>query len=97
MIRSYRSKLVASFLGVTLLLLVLLGIVGYSYYKFTYLSNLETRLTREAYLVADMTRFRAGDGPALRSYSDICTTAARDSATRVTIIDSRGWCWGIQR
>ena len=90
MIRSYRSKLVASFLGVTLLLLVLLGIVGYSYYKFTYLSNLETRLTREAYLVADMTRFRAGDGPALRSYSDICTTAARDSATRVTIIDSRG-------
>lgn len=90
MIRSYRSKLVASFLAVTLLLLVLLGSVGYSYYKNTYLANLETRLTREAYLVADMTRFRAGDGWAQRSYSDICTAAARDSATRVTIIDSRG-------
>ena len=90
MIRSYRSKLVASFLAVILLLLVLLGSVGYSYYKTTYLSNLESRLTREAYLVADMTRFRAGDGPALRSYTDICMTAARDSATRVTIIDSQG-------
>ncbi len=90
MIRSYRSKLVTSFLAIILLLLVLLGSVGYSYYKTTYLSNLESRLTREAYLVADMTRFRAGDGPALRSYSDICITAARDSATRVTIIDSQG-------
>jgi len=90
MIRSYRSKLLVAFLVLVAVLLSLLGGLGYLNFKNYYLANLESRLTKEAYLVADMTQYRASGASARRTYQDICVTAARDSDTRVTIIDSAG-------
>ena len=90
MFKSYRAKLVAAFLAVIALLLILLGGLGYVNFKNYYLSNLEARLTQEAYLVADMTQYRAGETTTSRSYQDICKAAAKDSANRVTIINKEG-------
>lgn len=89
MIKSYRSKLVAAFLAVITLLLMLLGGLGYSNYKKLYLESMEARLTQEAFLVAEITNF-LDIGQTSRSYQQICLSAARDSDTRVTIIDSSG-------
>lgn len=90
MIRSYRAKLLVAFLAIVALLLSLLGGLGYLNFKDYYLANLEARLTKEAYLVSDLTQYRSSGGSASRTYQDICITAARDSDTRVTIIDSTG-------
>jgi len=54
------------------------------------LNNLESRLTKEAFLIADMTKYRAAGSEMIRSYQDICETAAKDSATRVTIVNRDG-------
>jgi len=90
MIKSYGSKLVIAFLLVISLLLIMLGGLGYINFKNYYLNNLESRLTKEAYLIADMTKYRAAGSEMSRSYQDICETAAKDSASRVTIINADG-------
>jgi len=89
-IKSYESKLVVAFLLVISLLLILLGGLGYNNFKNYYLNNLESRLTKEAFLIADMTKYRAAGSEMIRSYQDICETAAKDSATRVTIVNRDG-------
>lgn len=94
MFNSYRAKLIGAFLVVIALLLILLGGLGYNTYKRSYLDNMQTRLIQEARLVSDMTRFRTGAGAVPRSYQEICDTAARDSDTRVTIIDAGGMVLG---
>ncbi len=90
MTKSFGWKLSAAFLATIALLLLLLTGFGYAEFKNYYLNNLETRLTREAYLVADMTNYRTAENGTSRSYQDICLIAAQDSLTRVTIIDSDG-------
>ena len=90
MTRSYRWKLFAACMAAISLLLVLLAGLGFVAFKNYYLSNLEARLVNEANLVADMTSYRQGDGTGIRSYQDICISAARDSASRITIIDADG-------
>ncbi|PKM77194.1 MAG: hypothetical protein CVU90_08560 [Firmicutes bacterium HGW-Firmicutes-15] len=90
MIKSYRGKLVAAYLLVISLLLVLMGGIGYINFRNYYLNNMEERLTKEAFLVADMSKYRSMDKDSTRSYQDICETAAQDSAARVTIINADG-------
>ena len=90
MIKSYGSKLVVAFLLVISLLLIMLGGLGYVNFKNYYVNNLESRLTKEAFLIADMTKYRSAGSEMGRSYQDICETAAKDSATRVTIINADG-------
>ncbi len=92
--KSFGWKLSAAFLVTIALLLLLLSGFGYAEFKKYYLNNLEVRLTREAYLVSDMTRYRSAEGNTVRSYQDICIIAARDSLTRVTIIDGDGTVLG---
>ncbi len=94
MFKSYRWKLSAAYLLIITLILALLGSIVYVNFKDYYLNNLEERLTKEAFLVADMTKYRHGDNGIIRSYQDICDIAAKDSATRVTIIDGNGLVWG---
>lgn len=94
MFKSYRWKLSAAYLLIITLILALLGSIIYVNFKDYYLKNLEERLTKEAFLVADMTKYRNGDKDIARSYQDICDIAAKDSATRVTIIDGNGLVWG---
>ena len=88
--KSYHRKLFAAFLATILVLLVLLSGLGYFQFTTYYLHNLESRLAKEAYLTADMARYRTQADGVKRSYQDICLTAARDALTRVTIIDSQG-------
>jgi len=92
--RSYRTKLVSAYLLLIAMLLLLLGSAGYVQFKDYYLRNLETWLTKEAYLVADMTKYRNGGTQSSRSYQDICSTAALDSAVRITIIAANGLVLG---
>ncbi|MDD3364593.1 MAG: ATP-binding protein [Syntrophomonas sp.] len=94
MIKSYRWKLVAAYLLVITFLLVLLGGIGYINFKNYYLNNMEERLTKEAFLVADMCQYRIGDNATTRSYQDICETAAQDSTARVTIVNAEGLVLG---
>lgn len=92
--KSYGWKLSAAFLATIALLLLLLTGFGYAEFKNYYLNNLEARLTREAYLVGDMTRYRTTEEGTRRSYQEICLKAAQDSQTRVTIVDSDGTVLG---
>ncbi len=94
MIRSYRWKLVAAYLLVISVLLILLGGLGYVTFKDYYLKNMETRMTKEAFLVADMTKYRQADTETARSYQDICNVAAKDSDARITIINANGMVIG---
>ena len=90
MFKSYRWKLLASYLLVITILLILLGGMGFVNFKNYYLKNLEERLTKEAFLVADMTKYRNGTEDITRSYQEICDTAAQDSSARITIIKADG-------
>jgi PAS domain S-box len=90
MFKSYRIKLLAAYLLVITVLLTLLGGVVLVEYKSYYLKNLEERLTKEAFMVADMTKYRNAQDNATRSFQDICDVAAQDSAARVTIINRDG-------
>ena len=90
MFRSYRWKLLSSYLLVITILLGLLGGMGFVNFKNYYLKNLEERLTKEALLVADMTKYRNGAEDIIRSYQEICDTAAQDSFARITIIKADG-------
>jgi two-component system phosphate regulon sensor histidine kinase PhoR len=94
MFKSYRWKLSLAYILIITLILALLGSIIYANFKDYYLKNLEERLTREAFLVADMTQFLNSDDDIARSYQNICDIAAKDSATRVTIIDGNGLVWG---
>lgn len=94
MVKSYGSRLFVAFLLVIAVLLMLLGGLGYIKYKDYYLNNLESRLTKEAFLIADMTKYRSGEGETRRGYQEICDAAARDSAARVTIINGDGMVLG---
>lgn len=88
--KSYHRKLFAAFLVTILIFLGLLTALGYYQYKNYYLHSLESRLVKEAYLVADMTTYRFQDNGGKRSYQDICLIAAQDASTRVTIVNSQG-------
>jgi len=88
MFKSYRWKLNGSYFLIILLLLFIAGGLAFISFKNYYLHNLEARLTREAYLIADMTGFY-GPGKA-SGYQELCEIAGKDSATRVTIIDQQG-------
>jgi len=94
MIKSYRWKLMTSYLLIISLLLILLGGIAYVNFKDYYLQSLEERLTKEAYLVAEMIKYRTGDDNVTRTYQDICNIAAQDSDSRVTIINTEGLVWG---
>lgn len=88
--RSYHRKLFAVFLVTILAFLALLTALGYYQFKNYYLQSLESRLVKEAYLVADMTTYRFQDNGVERSYQDICIITARDALTRVTIVNAQG-------
>jgi two-component system phosphate regulon sensor histidine kinase PhoR len=88
MFRNFRWKLTGSYLLLILLLLIIAGGLVFGSFKSYYLQNLELRLTREAYLIADMVKYIEPDKT--NAYQDICATASRDSATRVSIIDQNG-------
>ncbi len=92
--KSYHYKLFTAFLLTILIFLGLLTALGYYQFKNYYLQSLEARLVKEAYLVADMCWYRTQDNGLVRSYQDICVSAARDASTRVTIINSQGMVWG---
>jgi len=90
MFKSYRWKLLSAYLLVITILLALFGGIVFVNAKNYYLKNLEDRLTNEALLVADMTKYRSGPSDATRSYQGICDIAAKDSAARITIIKADG-------
>lgn len=88
MFKRYRWKLNGSYFLLIVMLLIIAGGLAFISFKNYYLQNLEARLTREAYFIADMTGF-FGPGKS-SSYQDLCVIAGKDSATRVTIIDHNG-------
>ncbi len=88
MFKSFRQKLTASYLVLILLLLIIAGGLVFASFKQYYLQNLESRLTNEAYLIADMVKFT--DLKNTDSLQVLARTASRDSATRVSIIDQNG-------
>lgn len=89
MIKSYRAKLLVSYLLIFSLLLILLGGIAYFIFKDRYLQSMEERLVKDAYLVVEMTNYRASNEDITRFYQDICDIAGQGS-TRVTIIDREG-------
>lgn len=88
MFKSFRWRLSGSYFLLIVLLLLMAGGLVFNSFKSYYLQNLESRLTREAYLIADMAKYI--DPPTNNSYQQLCATASRDSATRVSIIDQNG-------
>ncbi len=90
MIKNYGVRLFTAFLLIIVMLLLLLSGLGYVKYKDYHLNNLEARLTKEANLIADMTRYRNSSDQSSRTYQEICDTAAKDSAARVTIVNADG-------
>lgn len=90
MFKSYRFKLLIAYMAVITVLLTFLGGMVFVSFKNYYLNNLETRLTKEAYLIGDMIQYRNQAEGAARSYQEICNVAAQDSATRITIINTDG-------
>jgi len=90
MFKSYRWKLLSAYLLLTTILLSLLGGMVFVSFKNYYLKNMEERIIKEAFLVADMTKYRNGPNGIPRSYQEICNIAAQDSATRITIINADG-------
>ncbi len=88
MFKTFRWKLTGSYFLLIVLLLIIAGGLVFSSFKSYYLQNLELRLTREAYLIADMAKYLGPD--TTDRYQDLCATASRDSATRVSIIDQKG-------
>jgi two-component system phosphate regulon sensor histidine kinase PhoR len=92
MFKSFRSKLTGSYLMIILICIMIAGGMAYFGFKNYYLLNLEQRLTREAYLIADIIKYMQPQSEA--EYLDLCMTAARDSAMRVSIIDHNGLVLG---
>lgn len=90
--KSFRRKLTGSYLLIILTLLLIAGGMTYSGFKNYYLQNLEQQMTREAYLISDLIKYMQ-PGPE-DEYHDLCTTAARDSEMRVSIIDQNGQVLG---
>jgi two-component system phosphate regulon sensor histidine kinase PhoR len=88
MFRNFRWKLTGSYLILILLLVTIGGSMVFSSFKNYYLQNLEQRLTREAYLIADMVKYIEPDKT--NAYQDICDKVSRDNGTRVSIIDQNG-------
>ncbi len=88
MFKSFRARLTGSYLLIILLLLLIGGGMTYFGFKNYYLYHLQQSLTREAMLIADIIKYTQ---PGTESaYHDLCVTAARDSAMRVSIIGPHG-------
>lgn len=88
MFKSFRWKLTASYFLLIVLLLVIAGGLVFVSFKQYYLNHLETRLTREAYLIADMIQYAdLNNGDPIQ---ELAETAGRDNATRVSIINKDG-------
>ncbi|HRW11997.1 MAG TPA: ATP-binding protein [Syntrophomonas sp.] len=92
MFKSFRGKLTGSYLLIILMLLLIGGAMTYFGFKDYYLHNLQQRLTREAMLIADIIKYMQPESAA--TYHELCATAARDSAMRVSIIDQDGQVLG---
>jgi len=92
MFKSFRSKLTGSYLLIILILILIAGGMAYFGFKNYYLLNLEQRLTKEAFLIADIIKYMQPGTE--QEYHDLCATAARDSAMRVSIIDKDGQVLG---
>lgn len=88
MFKSFRSKLTGSYLLIILIFIMIAGGMAYFGFKNYYLLNLEQRLTKEAYLIAETIRYMQPRSET--QYDALCENTARDSAMRVTIIDLNG-------
>ncbi|CFX54497.1 Signal transduction histidine kinase, core [Syntrophomonas zehnderi OL-4] len=88
MFNSFRRKLTVSYLALIILLLIIAGGLVFTSFRQYYLHNLETRLTREAYLIADMVAYAESNHN--QRMQELADTASRDNATRVSIIDRDG-------
>ncbi len=89
MFRSFQRKLTGTYLLLIIIIILFAGPSVFIGYKNFHLNTLQKDLIREAYLIADMASY-AGADDQQRSYQDICSLAARDSAARITIIDADG-------
>lgn len=88
MFKTFRWRLTGSYLLLIIMMLIIVGSLAFSSFKHYYLQSLESRLTREAYLIADMAKYIETD--TVNSYQGLCETASRDSATRISMIDQNG-------
>jgi len=87
---SFRWKLTGTYLVIILVILFITGIILSVSFKDYYLENSKANLIKESVLVAEMTRFYDQQTHIAGFLQGICNTAARDTDTRVTIVDAQG-------
>lgn len=82
----FRWRLTETYLLLIVILLSVTGVIAYQSYKAYYLKNLENNLIQEASLVASITQIDNKQ----HSYQQICDMVARETVSRITIIDRQG-------
>ncbi len=87
---SFRWRLAATYLLIITSVLLISGLILSLTFKEYYFSNIESNLIYEARLVAEMTGFYDESEELVPFMQNICKLAARETDTRITIIDKNG-------
>ena len=87
---SFRWRLAATYLLIITSVLLISGLILSLTFKEYYFSNIESNLIYEARLVAEMTGFYDESEELVPFMQNICKLAARETDTRITIIDKDG-------
>ncbi|MDD3899519.1 MAG: hypothetical protein PHE82_11330, partial [Syntrophomonadaceae bacterium] len=90
MFSSFRSRLTITYI---VLIAVIISIAGVSLsliFKSYYFKSVNSNLLYEARLVAEMCSYYNGESDVQEFFQQVCLKAARDTNTRVTIVDENG-------
>lgn len=94
MIKHFRFRLIAAYLLLIMLIIGIAGSVMFSLFRNDYINRLQESLVKEAFLVSELVGYQDKGSQVSIDYEQICKTAARDSDTRVTILDRNGTVLG---
>ena len=90
MFSSFRSRLTITYIVLIAVIIFVAGVFLSLIFKSYYFKSVNSNLLYEARLVAEMSRYYNGKSDVQEFFQQVCLRAARDTNTRVTIVDENG-------
>lgn len=90
MFSSFRSRLTITYIIIIAVIMSVTGVFLSLIFKNYYFSSVNSNLLYEARLVAEMSSHYNGQEDIYEFFQQVCLQAARDTDTRVTIVDENG-------
>lgn len=90
MFSSFRSRLTITYIVLIAVIISIAGVFLSLIFKSYYFKSVNSNLLYEARLVAEMCSYYNGESDVQEFFQQVCLKAARDTNTRVTIVDENG-------